>query len=95
MEVLLSVDGTVNDLTKRRSPISSGGLEIQVKLYFRSQNMRLVEQMERFVVGYDYNWEDSAINQHNSSEDDAADPSPDGPIPGPQPGPSEAGPSGL
>ena len=48
------VEGIVVDLTARRSPIPSGGLEIKLKLYFRHTGVSSVEQLRSFLSRYEW-----------------------------------------
>ena len=48
------VEGVVVDLTARRSPIPSGGLEIKLKLYSRHASVSLVEQLRGFISRYEW-----------------------------------------
>ena len=68
------VEGTVADLTHRRSPIPSGGLEIKLRVYFRHTSVSLVEQLRGFITRYNYDWETQpVIGSQNANSDEDED----------------------
>ena len=62
------VQEIVVDLTARRSPIPSGGLEIKLKLYFRHTGVSSVEQLRSFLSRYE--WEKKSTFFYHDTEDD-------------------------
>ena len=67
------VEGIVADISHRRSPIPSGGLEIKLKLYFRHSSISLVEQLGSFIARYDYELDRQPVVRENVEVEEAED----------------------
>ena len=57
----MSYLGALADLTYRRSPIPSGGLEIKLKVYCKHTSVSVVEQLRAFIARYNYDLETQPV----------------------------------
>ena len=64
-----TICGIVDDTRPRRSPISSGSLEIKLKLKFQAP-AKLTDKMKVFIRNaYDYNFDEVNADEENEDYD--------------------------